>query len=1253
MAGNSIKGISVSIAGDTKDLNSALQGINKDANALQRELNLVNKQLKFDPTNSVLLAQKQEILEEKITTTRKALQQLEDVQEQVEKQAKSGELGADKYRAYQREVETTKSILRNLESQLDDINTSANNFENNLNQTDLSPTAKEIKNVKDEVSNLEDKSKKTDLSSFKKELDDVKTSASKLKDELQSTAQDLGAGIAVAGGAAVTALMSFDSVEGALNHIQAQTGKTDAEMNGFKESLEAIYKGNYGEDMLDIANVMATVAQHTKESDPKKLQQITESAYALQDTFGYDYVESIRAAKMLVDQFGISYDEAFNLIVQGTQKGLEKNGDLLDTINEYSVHYKQQGYSAEQFFNSLEKGTEAGTFSIDKLGDAMKEFGIRSKDNSTTSIEAFELLGYSAKASSEDIQKAKDEIADLEKKLHYAQLEQQNFNDKTSELTKQKTADDIAEYSQKLEEAKEKLSAMTSTADNSQTSIDNLQAKFASGGETAREATQEVLEKLFALDDKVVQNQIGVALFGSMWEDLGIDGVKALMDVSGTADKTVASMEKIKDVEYDDLGNKLEKLGRKAQTEIIHPLIEKAYPKVEDGIEWVTDNLDNLIPIVEGLGRQAAIVWGVKKTTAIVNGVVDLVKTYKTLTTTTSSATNAQKGLNAAQKANVVGAIVGGVLTLINAVETYQETEWENSSLKKEIDNINTCTEKWSDLADEMSSTVDNINDTELSLKVDFENVNELKTRLQEIISDGTIDESEKGEYKTIVDLLSEKIDGFDTHWNNLSLEEVEGKITIKDNISEVNQELDTLINNWEITQAKLTFSESYSGLQTEIAKKKAEISSIDTTDLENSKKEFVDYIFESSNLSKKESKILVDELLNNNGDFDKAIKNLAEKFNNGKLNQIDNPNLWKSILGSPGKASGNIFGLNDLNGEATKRIKEYTDSIVENENAIKNANSQLDSLKITSEEYKTALDILNGGQGDYIDYIRLSTELGISQETVLGLLKDKGIETWQELENKSIEATNNVQNTLQNKTPEIEAQVKDTAEKAKNAAGSVSFNPVGQNTVDEWVAGIKSKKWSAGNAGTEIAEETKKNTEKISLFASGNNVIAGLLDGMLRGNGFKKIGSVVGTVCLAIYNGFCSWWDMHSPAKKANPLGKNIDYGIAVGFEQGEPELLKSVDSVSNDVFDRLNANNQKYKFSLSATQAQLNKLSSGSTILNTAVSQSKTINNTPNININISGVTINNDNDINDFAHKILYSLGDIIVQDGLKWG
>lgn len=100
---------------------------------------------------------------------------------------------------------------------------------------------------------------------------------------------------------------------------------------------------------------------------------------------------------MLMDQFGLSGEEAFNLIAQGAQNGLDKNGDLLDSINEYSVHFKSLGLDAEDMFNSFANGADAGTFSVDKLGDAVKEFGIRVKDESDSTMQAFKDIGLNAR----------------------------------------------------------------------------------------------------------------------------------------------------------------------------------------------------------------------------------------------------------------------------------------------------------------------------------------------------------------------------------------------------------------------------------------------------------------------------------------------------------------------------------------------------------------------------------------------------------------------------------------------------------------------------------------------------------------------------------------------------------------------------------------------------------------------------------------------------------------------------------------
>ncbi len=52
MASNMIKGLTVEIGGDTTKLGKALQSVEKQTGSLQKELNQINKQLKFDPTNT-------------------------------------------------------------------------------------------------------------------------------------------------------------------------------------------------------------------------------------------------------------------------------------------------------------------------------------------------------------------------------------------------------------------------------------------------------------------------------------------------------------------------------------------------------------------------------------------------------------------------------------------------------------------------------------------------------------------------------------------------------------------------------------------------------------------------------------------------------------------------------------------------------------------------------------------------------------------------------------------------------------------------------------------------------------------------------------------------------------------------------------------------------------------------------------------------------------------------------------------------
>lgn len=224
-----------------------------------------------------------------------------------------------------------------------------------------------------------------------------------------TAAAAIGVGAAAAG-MGVLSVGAANDMKGAMNDFFASTGIAKEQMitlaDGTKEVidntdkyqgiLEDIYKNNYGESFEDISNAMATVKTNMALLDNSSLQNVTESAFALRDTFEYDVAESTRAANTMMEQFGISGEEAMNMIATGAQNGLDYSGEFLDSINEYSVQFAKIGMGAEDMFKIFESGASSGAFNLDKIGDAVKEISIRVIDGSDTTKQGFELIGMNA-----------------------------------------------------------------------------------------------------------------------------------------------------------------------------------------------------------------------------------------------------------------------------------------------------------------------------------------------------------------------------------------------------------------------------------------------------------------------------------------------------------------------------------------------------------------------------------------------------------------------------------------------------------------------------------------------------------------------------------------------------------------------------------------------------------------------------------------------------------------------------------------
>lgn len=504
----------------------------------------------------------------------------------MQKEFQKGKVSEEQYRALKREIIKT-------EQELSELETAAQ-----LTSDAMEELGKDTKYSTEEI----EKAKKG-VSDYVEEL---KTAGGKVK--------TVAAGFGLTGAAIVaggTYAVKFNTdYDRAFNGFIAKTGIAGNAADDFENVMSNIYKNNYGEDINDVAEAMATVAQNTRTIDASKLEELTTNALTLRDTFDYDVSETMRAVNMLTDQFKISGKEAFNLIAQGAQNGLNKNGDLLDSVNEYSVHFKQLGFNADEMFNSLANGAYTGTFSVDKLGDAIKEFGIRTKDNSDSTKEAFSSLGFNA-----------------------------------DELTK----------------------------------------KFALGGEMGKQAFQEVTAALFSTEDKVKQNEIGIALFGTMWEDLGTEGMAAIANINGEFDKTYNALEEIGNIKYNDLESAMNGLKRTIETDIAKPIGESLTPTVNEIIDTVKKKAPEIKGVVESVSKTVLnlcnwILNNGNAITGIITSVAAGFVAFKATTVITGAITafeglkkaiggakTAQELLNIAMKKNIIGIIVAAITALVSA----------------------------------------------------------------------------------------------------------------------------------------------------------------------------------------------------------------------------------------------------------------------------------------------------------------------------------------------------------------------------------------------------------------------------------------------------------------------------------------------------------------------------------------------------------------------------------------------------------
>lgn len=674
-----IKGITIKFGADTMALDKALSEIEKTSKNIGSELSSVNKLLKFDPKNTQLLAQKQELLSKQVENTTQKLDALKRAQGEVEKKFKSGDIGAEEYRHFQREIAKTEQDLKSYTTQISRMESEQKSLKESTKQlqTMFEATGKSLDDFQDILgtrltnalrngtANTDDMTvaldkigravlgADSDIGKLKTALnqidesgiDQVRIAIDKLKASSDDAANAIeGVGDAVTSGNLLEAadqlsgvgdkvfeigekaVESFQNMEDATAKVNARFDETGKVAENSADLIKRVYEQGLGDSMDAVAEAVILVKDNLKGLDDVTLEKIVEQSLVLEETYGIDMAESLRGVNGLMQHFGTDAQTAMDMLVAGTQNGLDKTNELGDNLSEYSGKFAEAGYSVEEYFQILQNGLDGGAYNLDKVNDAINEVTTKLADGS---------------------------IADSMSKI----------NEETGQL----------------EEGTGKWSQ----------SVEDTFRKWQNGEATQKQVIDAIVEDIKSTENQQDKLNKAALAFGSMGEDGGAKFVESLSsvgdaytDVTGkaqelqdntttSAQKMEAAMRKVSDA-FAPIGEDI--------AEILTPVLEA----IADLLEWLGElpgPVKTFIEIAGGIVAITAIIAPVIGSIMVLNGaLVSLV------------------GVGLLPIIGVIAGIAAVITTIIAVIKNWGDiTDW--------------LSEKWSAFKDWMSGLWDTISE--------------------------------------------------------------------------------------------------------------------------------------------------------------------------------------------------------------------------------------------------------------------------------------------------------------------------------------------------------------------------------------------------------------------------------------------------------------------------------------------------------------------------------------------------------------
>lgn len=223
-----------------------------------------------------------------------------------------------------------------------------------------------------------------------------------LMDGLTSTPV-AGAVVGILGAAGIAGVAAFKQalqVDAREDLFGAKTGMDEKTARKYGSAAAGAYANAWGETVE--ANMAAAEAARANQlifdtDTQANIQKGIQQLQALAELTGGDVTETAEAAgNMIKNGLAKNATEAYDLMAVGIQQGLNRSGDLLDTLREYSPMFASIGLSGQDAMALMAQAMEDGARNTDFVADAIKEFSIRAQDGAETTIEAYQMLGLNA-----------------------------------------------------------------------------------------------------------------------------------------------------------------------------------------------------------------------------------------------------------------------------------------------------------------------------------------------------------------------------------------------------------------------------------------------------------------------------------------------------------------------------------------------------------------------------------------------------------------------------------------------------------------------------------------------------------------------------------------------------------------------------------------------------------------------------------------------------------------------------------------